>query len=568
MDNFYLSAVLREIRGQLLGRTVARVFLRQYDLLMDLRLESGDLLLISLDPSNPAFYLSSKVPNMDTATSHPFLIQMRKKIASGKLVSLSKVPLDRILRLEFEKYDASGTLARTVFTVALTGRDSNAYFADADSNETASFADRAMLPIYPDQAQESEPSEADLSRGIDDSMTEAEIIEIKFGASSVFSPLIKNEFLARTQIANPAARFRSIIADLLVKKAVPLVYSRLPLEAVSKRLINLKTDLLLSSIELSQAQGMIRNAFSTLSQAADAYFTARSEQKALQSRFNSIRQRIVQEIKKRESAMRSIKRDRERFEDPDKLKRYGDLLLSNLSTARVNQATATVIDFYDAAQPEIEIEIQEGKTLQQSAADYFSRYQKARRALAAIAERESEMSRNLSPLQPILSKLEAEPTADRISEAISSVEKRLGLKSRSLSGPERKDKAKSNAATGRRFRTSNGYEVLVGRNDRENDTLTFRSSKPQDIWLHAADYPGSHVILRNPKREEVPHKAIVEAAEVAAFYSQAKREGKAAVHYTLRKFVSKPPRAKAGLVRLSSFKTVMVEPRCNLEKWD
>jgi predicted ribosome quality control (RQC) complex YloA/Tae2 family protein len=107
---------------------------------------------------------------------------------------------------------------------------------------------------------------------------------------------------------------------------------------------------------------------------------------------------------------------------------------------------------------------------------------------------------------------------------------------------------------------------VVGRNDRDNDALTFRIAKPNDIWLHAADYPGSHAIIRNPARDSPPHRTITEAAEVAAFYSQAKGEGKAAVHYTQKKFVSKPPRSKPGLVRLSSFKTIVVEPRCVLER--
>jgi predicted ribosome quality control (RQC) complex YloA/Tae2 family protein len=84
--------------------------------------------------------------------------------------------------------------------------------------------------------------------------------------------------------------------------------------------------------------------------------------------------------------------------------------------------------------------------------------------------------------------------------------------------------------------------------------------------MHAADYPGSHVVLRNPRRETVPQRSVIEAAQLAAFYSQAKELTKAAVHYTDRKFVSKPPKAKPGLVRLSSFKTVMVEPGCNVER--
>jgi predicted ribosome quality control (RQC) complex YloA/Tae2 family protein len=559
MDNFYISAILREMEQAISGRTVARVFLVNSDLLIDLRLENNQLLFASLDRTNPALYLSGRQPGSEANASHPFAIQLRKHITGARLTTFSKDPLDRIVRLEFEKFDVSGDRARSLLVLAMTGRTANAYILNSEHNVVAALTDRAVFP-----EARTETSANDFH--IDDSMTEADILETEFGPSSIFSPLIKNEFIARCRISSPAQAFRSIAVDLFDKKPSPLVYSRLPIEQIGQRLINLKTDLLLSHIELVQAQGMLRSEFPTLSEAADRYYSARDGQKVLQNEYNSARQLLAREIKKREAAMSAILRDRERFEDPERLKRHGDLLLANLATARVTGAKAKVIDYYDPDQAEIEIEIDENKTLQQSAAEYFSRYQKAKRALTAIAVRQEEIAKRLAPIKNILNELEANPTAEQISKARYSIEKALGAKRSSGSGSTRKTKDKNEPVIGRRFKTTDGYEVMVGRNDRDNDALTFRAARPQDIWLHAADYPGSHVVVRNPNRETVPHKTIVEAAELAAFYSQAKREGKAAVHYTQKKFVSKPPRAKPGLVRLSSFKTVMVEPRCVLER--
>jgi predicted ribosome quality control (RQC) complex YloA/Tae2 family protein len=565
MDNFYISAILREMEQTISGGTVARVFLVNSDLLFDLRLRDGQLLIASLDRTNPAIYLSDRQLSTEANAAHPFALQLRKLIAGAKLTRLSKDPLDRIVRMEFEKFDASGDRMRSLLVLAFTGRAANAYILDSGQNAIAALTDSARLSESPAETT----GDFDLSealRRVEDSMSQSDILETEFGASSIFSPIVKNEFIARCRISSPALAFKSIINDLFDKKPVPLVYSRLPIEQSGQRLIDLKTDLLLSHIELVQAQGMLRFEFPTLSEAADIYYSLRDGQRALQNEYNSVRQLLVREIKKRESAMGAILRDRERFEDPDTLKRCGDLLLANLATARVTGAKAKVIDYYDPEQAEIEIEIDENKTLQQSAADFFSRYQKAKRALAAIAVRQQEMAKHLSPLKNILSELEANTTAEQISKARHAIEKAIGSKQKSSGGSARKPKGKTDPVIGRRFKSSDGYEVLVGRNDRDNDALTFRASRPQDIWMHAADYPGSHVVIRNPNREDVPHKTIVEAAELAAFYSQAKREGKAAVHYTQRKFVSKPPRAKPGLVRLSSFKTVMVEPRCILER--
>jgi predicted ribosome quality control (RQC) complex YloA/Tae2 family protein len=91
-------------------------------------------------------------------------------------------------------------------------------------------------------------------------------------------------------------------------------------------------------------------------------------------------------------------------------------------------------------------------------------------------------------------------------------------------------------------------------------------ARPQDIWLHAGDYPGSHVIIRNPTRGEVPHRTIIEAAQLAAAFSQARRDAKVSIHYTQRKFISKPKGAAPGLVRMSSFRTLLVEPSEGIER--
>jgi predicted ribosome quality control (RQC) complex YloA/Tae2 family protein len=119
----------------------------------------------------------------------------------------------------------------------------------------------------------------------------------------------------------------------------------------------------------------------------------------------------------------------------------------------------------------------------------------------------------------------------------------------------------------RRYRSSDGLDILVGRGARDNDHLTFRVARSFDTWLHAADYPGSHVVVRHARRDEPPpHRTLVEAAQLAAHFSQAKKDSKVAVNYTQRKFLSKPKGAAPGLVYLSSFRTLLVEPREDVER--
>jgi predicted ribosome quality control (RQC) complex YloA/Tae2 family protein len=107
-----------------------------------------------------------------------------------------------------------------------------------------------------------------------------------------------------------------------------------------------------------------------------------------------------------------------------------------------------------------------------------------------------------------------------------------------------------------------GREVLIGKGARENDELTFHVAGPEDFWFHVAGYSGSHVVVRNPARDrDLDESVLIKAAELAAYFSQARNSSKVEVHYTKRKQVTKPRRAKPGLVRLLEFKSIKVEPK-------
>jgi predicted ribosome quality control (RQC) complex YloA/Tae2 family protein len=570
VDNFYLSVLVQEIASEVAGRSVAKVSLSNSTLLFDLRLAGERRLLVSLDRASPALYLSVQSPNQrlkEKTAETGFLSLLRKHVADARLVRLSKEPSDRVVQIDFEKWDAGDSRVQTKLLLMLTGRSANACLIDAQGSSLAEFFERdgAQEPFSPN-ARAGTFNPTSLISDLRDSITQAEVLDRFWGNTTVFGPQLKNEFLARCGEMSPAESFESLINDLFNREPLPLLYSRLPLEQIGEIVISPKTDLLLSHIELTQARRMQRYQFASLSEAADEYYAARRRAIDLRDDHATLKQVLTHEIARRETAIKAIQSDRARFENPERLKRFGDLILANLANARINGTKVTVVDYYDADQNEIQIDIPDGVRLQEAASDYFARYQKARRALEAIATRESDVSRNLDPLKRLLLQLEREPTRSCTDEVRKAADQLLGRPARARR--ENRKRAHKGEAFGRRFRSSDGYEIVVGRNDSENDALTFRVARPHDLWLHAADYPGSHVLVRNPTREPAPHRTITEAAELAAFYSQAKREGKAAVHYTQRKFVSKPPRSKPGLVRLSSFKTILVEPRCTPERLD
>jgi predicted ribosome quality control (RQC) complex YloA/Tae2 family protein len=567
MENLYLAAVVREMSEEILGRAVARISLADSALLLDLRLPRDRVLRVSLDRASPAFYLSEvdrERFDSGARANDAFISLLRKHLIGAKLTSLTKEAVDRIVRLGFNSFDAAGDTRRNLLVLSFTGRSANAWLLDSGGAPIGSF-NESGLDAPPIRAEESTTLEKAVHE-LDQSTSHETILERFFGRTSRFGPLLKREFEARSRQLNAVDALKSLLADLNESDPVPQVYSRIPLDQIGKRVINLREDVVLTHLDLTHAGGMLRRRFASLSEAADHYYQARSGAKQLLDEYNSVKQLLTQEIKKRESAMRAIEADQARFDNPDKLKRLGDLILANLATAHVEGSRVTVVDYYDELQPTIEIELLENKTLQQTAVDYFTRYQKARRALTAIAARRQEVAKHLEPLRELAGVLDQNQTSGQIIETRDKLDRLLGRDS-----SEKKTKQTSRSKVklgkpGRRFVSSDGFEVLVGRNDRDNDVLTFRVARSLDVWMHAADYPGSHVVISNPSRNPVPQRTITEAAELAAFYSQAKREGKAAVHYTQRKFVSKPPRAKPGLVRLSSFKTILVVPRSAMKR--
>jgi predicted ribosome quality control (RQC) complex YloA/Tae2 family protein len=398
----------------------------------------------------------------------------------------------------------------------------------------------------------------DQSPGQPDADAGGESVEELFGSGGMFGPGLKDEFEARRNEGSTGAALSSLRDDL-ASSPIPLVFSALPLEEFGSRPVDLKTDLLLSHIELDRTRGLLRNKFASLSDAADAYYAARRRAIRFHEQLAQLAGRTKSEIERTETSLEAARRDYARFKDPDKLKRLGDLLLSNLATAKTSGEEALVIDHFDPDQARVAIDLGGHKTLQEAAAMYYGLYQKARRSLSTIESRIGMLGERSAALKKLLNTIEANPTRESLETASADLDKLFPK--RAASRAERKQDRGDKPQPGRRFVSSDGYDILVGRNDNENDAITFKVARSGDIWMHAADYPGSHVLVRNPKRQNVPARTIAEAAGLAAFYSQAKKELKAGVHYTEKKYVSKPPRARPGLVRLSSYKTILVAPK-------
>lgn len=296
------------------------------------------------------------------------------------------------------------------------------------------------------------------------------------------------------------------------------------------------------------------------SEAADRYYASLLAQRESEARANAVRSKLRKKISQHEKLLKQLQSDLDSHTNAEEHKRVGDLLLANLSTARRKGNRVTLVDYFADKAPPVEIEIDESASLQEEAQRRFAMYSRSKRAIAQINSRmeivrvqlrdlkaqEKSIEIDLAKEQQLTPGTESEPP---------------GLAAGSLSFKVARDKDKSKRIPGaRRYVSADNFEILVGRTSKDNDHLTFKIAKPNDLWLHAADYGGSHVVVRNSTRKDVPRRTLVEAAQLAAWFSQAKKDPKVDVHYTERKFVTKPKGGKAGLVRLQRFKNITVTP--------
>jgi predicted ribosome quality control (RQC) complex YloA/Tae2 family protein len=314
--------------------------------------------------------------------------------------------------------------------------------------------------------------------------------------------------------------------------------------------------------------------FGSPSEAADAYFSSLLSQQTFDAKAGSARAELRRKISHQKKLLQQLQKDLASHADAEHQKHLGDLLLANLSTAKRTGNRVVLIDYFADDAASIDVEVDENLTLQEEAARRFALYSRSKRAVRQIGSRIEAVRADVAKLESQLGTLE-EIIAERDDAALETFTTKGSVQRASAGGflsvppavaGGSKRKPEKKIPGTRRYLSSDGFEILVGRAARDNDHLTFKVAKPNDLWLHAADYGGSHIVVRNSTRKEIPHRTIIEAAQLAAQFSQARKDPKVDVHYTPRKFLSKPKGSAPGLVRLTRFKNIIVEPKEGIER--
>ena len=275
------------------------------------------------------------------------------------------------------------------------------------------------------------------------------------------------------------------------------------------------------------------------------------EWKVTQQRYGRLlRQRIRRLMRRREKILADLAKAR----GWEELRRKGELLRVHHQRIGRGLAEVTVPDYYAEAGRPLTIALDPALSVNANAERYFKQARKVKRGLPVIERRLGETEGELKEWESALDRVIQAETA----EAVDRAKTAHRLEPPPLKPPPRDEGAAR--CEPRRYLSTDGREILVGRSSAGNEHLTFRLARPHDLWLHVEGYGGSHVVVRNPKGQTVPPRTLREAAMLAAFFSKARNAGKVPVHYTAARFVRRAKRAKPGTVLITQEKTIVVRP--------
>ncbi|MBM6742924.1 NFACT family protein [Drancourtella massiliensis] len=555
LDGITIANIVKEMRDALLGGRIAKIAQPEADeLLLTVKAPSGQRrLYISASASLPLVYLTDEnKPSPFTAPN--FCMLLRKHIANGRIVSITQPSLERIIVLGIEHLDELGDLCRKKLVIEIMGKHSNVIFCDEDDRIIDSIKHvpaqmssvREVLPgrtyFIPDTMHKADPltiSESDFAALL--RQKPSALSKALYTSLTGISPVVAEEicFLAGLDSALPPSelsddlmthlyrQFSLFLDQVREEDFHPAIYYRNnePQE--------------FASVPLTHLEGCARQEFDTISQVLSSYY-------AVKNRITRIRQKSAD---LRHIVQTALERNRKKYDlqarqlkDTDKretYKVYGELLQTYGYQAEPEAKELEALNYYTNEM--IRIPLDPTKTPLENAKRYFEKYNKMKRTYEALSHLIVETRDEISYLESVSNALDIARTEDDLAQVKEELTQ-SGYVRRKFT--KRKEKFKSMPL---HYISSDGYDMYVGKNNFQNEELTFSFASGNDWWFHAKKVPGSHVIVKS-QGEDMPDRVFEEAGKLAAFYSKNNGSEKVEVDYVEKKHVKKVKGQKPGFV--------------------
>lgn len=570
LDAIFLTALTEELNTTLPGARIDKIQQPERDtVLLQLRSPAAGnrRLLLSASPNHPRLhYTEARWEN--PAQPPMFCMLLRKHLAGGRVISLRQLPMERAVDLCVESADELGELSEKHLFLELMGRNSNLILTGPDGRiidclrrvDFEMSEKRQVLPglFYREPpAQDkldfhSETAER-LRRSLEAVDHPVALDRWLMDRYAGISPLIARELaFLTTGRTDPdltgldRAALAAALFGALQGLGADFVPTCLYLNGERKDF---------SFRPIRQYEGYMTEAqFPGFSELLDDFYSGRALAERMRARTQTMHKTLSNQLARVRRKLANQEKELEATYDRERLRQLGDIVTANLHLIQRGQARLTATDFYDPEMQEIEIPLNVTLSPQQNAAKFYKDYTKAKHAESFLTEQIALGRTEESYLASVLEALDRVETEADVNDIRAEL-----IEGGYLRPTDRKKQMKLPASKPMQFTSSDGIQILVGRNNRQNDLLTTKLAYKTDLWLHVQKAHGSHVIIACAGAP-VPDQTVTEAAELAAWFSQARQGHNVPVDLCPVRQVKKPAGAKPGMVVYENYRTVYVTP--------
>jgi predicted ribosome quality control (RQC) complex YloA/Tae2 family protein len=576
-DGLVMEAIKTELEQTLIGGRIEKIYQPTANeaVLIIHRERSKYRLLVSAHARDARIHITTGTKN-NPLTPPMFCMVLRKHIEGGRITSIEQQGLERCLVIKAEAVDELGMLSEKQLICEVMGKHSNIVLVDSASGvildgihrySYGTSRHREILPgrryIPPPETGKADPltiTEEGFRTLVWNPEADSTVESILLQSFEGLSPQSCREIAFRSGLYGVYShtigeieleKLWKSISDLRnnvnSNKFTPVLYylNNLP-----------KT---FSAIDLTCFTGD-RCTPGSINQVLDDFFIIREKREQLQQSTAQLNKIVKAEKTRCEKKIKIHRETLHQATEAENLKILGELITANIFQIPEGAENVELINYHDPLGSIIKIELNPHLSPAKNAQAYFKRYAKARNSRAITEEYLAKTLSEQEYLESVLLALEqAEQTSD-LTEIKSELVKEDYIKPEQTSKKAKKS-TPDNEPVVLSFKTADSYEILVGRNNRQNDYLTMKLARPDDLWLHVKEIHGSHVIIKNPLNLEIPDTVLEQAAALAAYYSKARESSKVPVDYTLKKHVRKPKGAKPGMVIYDNQKTIIIEPK-------
>lgn len=557
-DGITIACLRKELSDRLVGGRITKIVQPEADeLLLTIKNNAAQYrLLLSASASLPLVYLTEKNKNAPM-TAPGFCMLLRKHLGGGRITAVTQPSLERILRFEIEHLDEMGDLCRKYLIAELMGKHSNLIFCREDGTildsikhvSLAVSSVREVLPgrtyFIPHTQDKLDPLTASPAEMIEAVCAKpAPLGKAIYTSLTGFSPAIAEELCHRSflESARPAAALDDRERDMLQHQLLRLMENIKGEDFTPRIYYNGKEPAEFSAVPLTMYEDLDAQSFEDMSGLLESYYAVKNTLTRIHQKSADLR-RVVQTALERTRKKYDLQlKQLQDTEKREKYKVWGELIHTYGYGVPEGARSMQALNYY--TNEEITIPLDSTLTAQENAKRYFDKYGKLKRTFEAVTKLLEETRNEIEHLESIQTALDMALTEEDLAPVREELVEYGYIRRKSGRKSGKKPKLSSRPY---HYLSSDGFDIYVGKNNFQNDELTFQFASGNDWWFHAKGVPGSHVILKSEGRE-LPDRAFEEAGRLAAYYSKNRGGDKVEIDYVEKKHVKKPGGGKPGFV--------------------